>query len=501
MNTPQASVENSAAPVRAMHVLVTAAVIGIAGDALMRGGVLRLGFLLWMALLGVAVLAVDRSTFRTDHGRERAWLMGGALLAAFGLVWRDSPTMYAVDMLSVLCMGALTIWHGSGWRVQQLTVFEAFRAMALAVINTVGGAFGAVLQSRDERSNPTHSNLRARAITIGIVLAVPPLLIVTLLLVASDKVFDALVQSVVNFLAIDGIQHVVVAIVLAWIAAGWIRAALGNALRVPLPEAKTPALLFMSVGVGLYALVALLTVFFVTQLRVLFGGESFLMSTQGLTVAAYAREGFFQLILAAGIVLATLIAAEWLLSPDDARGRRQFRIAGALLLTLIGTLLISAATRMWLYVREFGLSEDRAFAYAVMLWVVAAIVIFAMTMLRGRADRFAPRTLAATAVWVALLNVTNLQAIVVNVNVARAAHGETFDAQYHATLSADALPSLAESASRLKPEDCKLLSDALQQAWTKRIANANVNGNDWRTLNLPLLRARSWHEAGVTLAC
>jgi hypothetical protein len=481
----------------AWRIFASAVIAGIAGDALMRGGMLRLGFTLWILTVATSALvlggwSLSAESHNATAGRERALLLGGTVAASLGLVWRDSLLLFRIDFASVLCMGALTIWHGSGGQLGKLTVLETIRAALLAVINSVGGAFGLMQQRQGERGIGAATG-RARAITVGIVLALPPLAIVTALLASSDVVFKAMLDSVLTFLEVEGFQHVVVALICGWLAAGWLRAALGHALRVPLPELRTPALPFLTVGVGLYALVAVLTAFMITQLRVLFGGERFLMATRGLTVANYARDGFFELILAAGVVLATLIVAEWLLSADVATARRQFRLAGSLLLALVFTLLASAATRMWLYVREFGLSTDRAFAWAVMLWVAIALAIFAATMLRGRTDRFAPMTLIATVAWVALLNVINLDAIVVRVNVARAQSGGTFDASYHAQLSADALPALLAAAPSLPEADCDALSAALKTAWSTRLADPADGGQDWRALNWTLWQARRWY--------
>ena len=58
-------------------------------------------------------------------------------------------------------------------------------------------------------------------------------------------------------------------------------------------------------------------------------------------------------------------------------------------------------------------------------------------------------TIVITAGWVAMMNLANPEAIVVRVNVARATAGETFDAKYHARLSADALPLLLKNTDRL----------------------------------------------------
>lgn len=461
--------------VPAWKILIAALVIGIVGDVLLRGGEFRLGFALWIAGVCVSVVAVGGRP-----GAERVLLLAGAVLAAFGLVWNDAPMLVTIDILSVLCMGALTIWHGTGRRIGELTVVESVRAGMLAVVNTLGGAAD-VLQRvrRDESGGDVAGPGRSRAILLGTVLALPPVIVVTALLASSDSVFERMLQRAI---AIDGLGHVLLVLVLAWMATGWLRSALGDPLAKSLLRVRSPGLPFVSIAVGLYALIALLTLFVATQLRVLFGGAEFLRVAEGLTVANYAREGFFQLILASAVVLGTLLAAEWLLAGDDTAGRRRYSVAGGILVTLVLALLVSSATRIWLYVSEFGLSVDRSYAVAGILGVLAVVIVLVSTTLRGRSDQFAPVTLLCTIGWVVMLNLVNLEARVVTVNMSRASQGLPFDAKYHAQLSADALPALLQGAPLLSAADCERLGVELREAWRLRLIG---DARDWRGWNLP----------------
>ncbi len=451
----------------------------------------RLGFALWIAAICVCV-----ATLGPRLSGERGLLLAGTALAPFGLVWRDAPMLYSIDMLSLLCIGALTIWHGSGRRIGELSIVEAARAGILAAINTGGGAAGLLQASGPPFSTEPTAQSRRRALVIGCVLAVPPFVVVAALLASSDQVFSGMLERLLSTMAIDGLRHLLVAIVLAWMVAGWLRAALGDAVGSSWLTVRSPGLPFPTVAVALYALIALLLLFVATQARVLFGGAEFLRVTEGLTVANYARDGFFQLVMAAGVVLGTLVMADWLLAADDAAGRRWYRVAGAMLLVLVATLLVSAAVRIWLYVGEFGLSIDRALASAAVVWVLAALVAFAATTLRGQSARFAPVTLYCTIGWVMGLNLINPEARVVNVNMSRAAHGLAFDAKYHAQLSADALPALLRGAHRLSLADCQKLGAELRDAWRIRLV---ADPQDWRSWNVPRFRLDERLSEG--LAC
>ncbi len=406
-------------------------------------------------------------------------------------------------MLALLCIGALTIWHGSGRRIGELSIVEAARAAFLAAINTIGGAAGLLQASGRQFSTEATAQIRRRAILIGCLLAAPPFAIVMTLLASSDAVFGRMLDRFVSTISAGGFGHLLVAALLAWMTAGWLRAALGDAVGASLFTVRSPGLPFPTVAVALYALIALLLLFVATQVRVLFGGAEFLRVTEGLTVANYAREGFFQLVLAAGVVLGALVMAEWLLSVEDAIGRRHYRIAGRILLFLVATLLVSAAVRIWLFVGQFGLSIDRTLASAAIFWVLAALLACVATTLRGRPAHFAPLTLYCTIGWVVVLSLINPEARVVDVNISRAVRGLPFDAKYHAGLSADAVPALLRGAHRLSPVDCESLVVAMRDAGRQRFERegAGTTGaagvcpargwlSDWRRVDLALNRSR-----------
>ncbi len=477
-------------------ILVAALALGVAGDGLLRGGTWRLGFALWIAGFIAVVFVIGG---RRTHAR--LLMLAGIALAAFGLVFRDAPMLYVIDLLSVLCMGAITLWYGSGGDLAHLTVIESVRIGIIAAVNTIGGGAAVVGENFAAHRGTAAARASARSLLLGAVIAVPPLVLVASLLASSDIVFDRMLQRVLTAVTSDGLTHLFVVVLLAWVAAGWLRAALGCSAATSVPQLRTPGLPFKSVAVGIYAMIALLSLFLVTQARVVFGGASFLRETAGLSVATYARAGFFQLIFAAVVVLVALAVAEWLMSGDDEPGHLHYTVAGAVLLALVSTLLVSAAVRIWLYVSEYGLSVDRSFASAGIVWVCGLLMAFALTTLRGRAAQFMPVALMVSSLWVATVNVVNPEAIVVRVNVARAVAGRPFDARYHALLSADALPVLISEAPRLSAFDCHLLDLALRDVWRARLVNPATRSTDWRSRDLPLVRVARWRATTDTALC
>ena len=495
---------------RTAPLLLAALGVGIAGDLLIPSDLWRTGFALWMAVVATAALGL-RARMRArptdapvtngaEEGRthrERTALILGAAIAAAGLAWRDAEMLLPIDILSTLCMGALVAWHGTGRRLHELTVVQSARAAVIGVVTLATGAPAAL------RDLATHSATRAklvrrlRSIAIGVVLAIPPLALVAGLLSESDQRFEAYIVELHRLLTTTAAQHLLTTACIAWLALGWLRSAMRDRVSTRVPEVRSPGLPFLTVSVGLIGLVALLALYLTTQAQVLFGGADHLLATVGLTPAEYARRGFFEMVVASGVVVATLVLADWLLR-DDETERRRFGVIGGVLVVEVAGLLLSAVARMRLYIGEFGLTEDRVLAVAIMALVAAALAVVLTTVPRGQSARFAPRMLGVTIGWVALLNVVNPEGIVVRTNLTRAAEGGTFDVAYHATLSGDAVAVLAEEAGRLPAPTCAALSTALTAHWAKRLAESS---GDWRSEGLSSRRARAWYAAGASLPC
>jgi hypothetical protein len=217
------------------------------------------------------------------------------------------------------------------------------------------------------------------------------------------------------------------------------------------------------------------------QVRTLFGGAAYVAATADMTIATYARDGFFELIVIAGIVLATLLVTDDVLDRTAESERRSFRMLGQVLVVLVGAVLASAVSRLSLYLQFYGLTDDRVFALAVLVWVAIILTWFALTVLRGQRARFAPGVLVLSVIWLGVFNAVNPERWVVETNLRRAERGMDFDVAYHARLSGDALPALLSGANRLAPPVAAALRAAVSAEWAKRAESRS----DWRMWSLP----------------
>jgi hypothetical protein len=284
----------------------------------------------------------------------------------------------------------------------------------------------------------------ARRIGKALLIAAPVLTVFTLLLAQADPVFG----SFFAFLKVDldvVISHIVVAGFFAWVVAGWLRRSLlarpgGGTPAIPVPLSLGAT----DVGLALGGLILLFAVFVAVQIGWLFGGEALVLRTTGLSYAEYARRGFFELTGVAVLLLPVLLGAQALIPASDVRTLRLYRRLAVPLLVLLGAIMFSAGARMSLYIRYYGISTDRLYATAFMIWLAIVFVWLALTVLRSRPRTFATGLVVSGFLVLFTLNALNPDALVARANLARGDGTRTgtagADLRYVASLGGDAVP-------------------------------------------------------------
>ncbi|EST38487.1 hypothetical protein N566_07265 [Streptomycetaceae bacterium MP113-05] len=197
----------------------------------------------------------------------------------------------------------------------------------------------------------------------------------------------------------------------------------------------------------LIVLIALFAVFNAVQLAVLLGGYDRVLAETGLTYAAYARQGFWQLLWATLLTLVVIaFALRW--AP---RGRRRDL---TLVRTVLGTLcvltllvVLSALRRMDLYVDAYGLTRLRISVAGAEMWLGLVIVLLMLACAAGvaghRSATWLPRAVTASAaLGVLVFGLISPDGLVAEQNVARYERTGKIDLRYLRRLSADAVPAL-----------------------------------------------------------
>jgi hypothetical protein len=500
----------------ARRILLGALLLGVLADPLLRTEPWGLGLPAWMAVFAAVSLSLARRHDRALSAERIGWL-AVALVFAAGLAWRDAGILLFFDLLAMLvALGLLAMSFGAmpvpGLALAR--VRDLVRAAFGTGLEVATGAVPLVLRDAELHAAPRPASAgRLGSIARALGITAPLLLVFTLLLTRADPIFGSFFR--LPDVELDVVlSHIVIAGFFGWVTAGWLRRALlvrpGELDTAPLPLPF--ALNATDVTLALGALNVLFAAFVVVQIGWLFGGEALVLRTTGLGYAEYARRGFFELTGVAALLLPVLLAAQALIPAPDARTIRRFRRLALSLVALLGVMLVSAAARMRLYIAYYGISADRLYATAFMIWLSIVFGWLVLTVLRARPRKFAAGMVLSGFAVLVTLNALNPDALVARANLARAEGGRAgaagADPVYLASLGGDAVPMLvsaliAPAGTSIEPAERCAAASRLLERWTgDRRERMTRTWTQWNAGRARALRAVRTHETELRqLAC
>ena len=450
--------------------------LGILADGLLRATPLGLNVLLWIAA-SIAVAAALVAWQRHDLRGGRAWLAVPVVVFGALLVWRDSHWLAALNLFAVGVATSLAVIRLPRVRIAAAGATEYVAAGLAAAWAAVSGAALTLFDEIAWSELPRGSRSKQIAeVARGLAIAVPLLLVFGALFVAADAVFEELARGLAPDDVGTPVAHAVVIAAGAWLTIGLLRRLLRPADEPAPFEGPRPGrgLGALEIGVALALLDLLFLLFVLVQLRYLFGGDARVEAETGLTYAEYARQGFFELVVVAALVLPVLLVADWALRRERPRHAVVFRVLAGVLVALLLVVMASALQRMRLYQRAYGLTELRVYATGFMLWLAVVVGWTSATVLRGRRERFAFGALVSGFAAILAMNALNPDALIARTNVERASTGAEIDLRYLEGLSDDAVPTLVAALPELDETVRRRLAANLL---------ARRSDDDWRTWN------------------
>jgi hypothetical protein len=445
--------------------MAAAFVSGALGDTLLRATPWGLNLFVWIAAL-IASVTVVLILYRIELDAGCKWLVIPLLFFAGAIAWRDSPVLKVLNLIGIVITLAMILMRSQTGKLLVAGVTDyAFSVLASLYCAFAGAGYliGGGIEWKEVPRDGWVKHLAP--VAKGLAIAFPVLLIFGGLLASADAVFSDLILRLFDWDIESLVVHCLLTAAIAWAVAGFLRGVLtGKEMKAI--NVERPGFLWLGVTetvIVLGLLDVLFLSFVVVQFRYFFGGAARIQSVAGLTYAEYARSGFFELVSVAALVLPLLLAAHWLLRKENARDERIFRVLAGIQIALLFVMIVSALQRMRLYQREYGLTELRVYTTVFMGWLAVIFVWFAMTVLRGRRERFAFGAVVTGFLAIGALLASNPDRLIARVNVEQAIAGRNFDATYAASLSADAVPELIASLPKLNhSQRCSLASRILQ---------------------------------------
>ncbi|WP_420643460.1 DUF4153 domain-containing protein [Candidatus Leptofilum sp.] len=440
-------------PLRApMRLVQTAVFLGIAADWLFYDRPLGISLLLFVGLV-LAGLWWNGRREAITLAKQNLWLLLPLLFFASMAALRTNSTLTTLNVLAVLCLLAYLAFFYAAGRVANLNLF-GYALLPLRVFgHSLALAAPVIRPSVQQMRRGENGRARLLPLFRGLLLALPILLVFTLLLSSADLIFADYVEELFSLDIFDRlgewIWRGILILFMSITFAGGLALALTRRVedeeqsRLERGLATLPS--HFSVGFietsTILVLVNMLFAAFVgIQFTYLFGGAAN-VTEAGYTFADYARRGFFELLTVAILTMLLVLGLNWLSRRESKRQIRLFNGLGSVLIGLVLVMLVSAWRRMALYEAAFGYTELRLIVYVCMAWLAITLVWFFLT-LWVRPDRFAIGALVAIMGFVATLNLINPDAFIARQNLARYEQTGDLDASYLASLSNDAVPEL-----------------------------------------------------------
>ena len=468
--------------------LLLALAAGVVGDLLLDGPAPGIN----VALMTAVVLGLGWVVRRRGRAPDPldAWLPIVALTLSLGIALRADPFVGLLDLAGAAAFTGASLAAFSGLAVTRrsisVIVMIAFSVTAKVIVGMVE-LIGAARP-------PTRRTPRAvppwiGAVTRGLFLAVPLVMILAVLFASADPIFrrdmDALLGLQIDLGDVPG--RVLVIIGLTWLVAGLLVVAAdglpaveGASLGAAAPS-QVASIRILGTTEALVVLVGVDLVvgqFVGLQLAYLFGGLDTLAAA-GMTYSSYARRGFFELVAAAALSGGILVALEYTVI---ARSRTYLALAGGLVaLTLV--VLASAALRLQLYQDAYGWTELRLYVAVSIVAMAATLATMAGFLLTDR-TRWLGHAMAVLGV-VALigLNVIAPPAFVAERNLERVIDPSlvppgghaSLDTDYLAVLPDDAIPAIVAALPRLASGDAARMRTQLLARQEELRSNAALS--------------------------
>ena len=397
-------------------------VVSVLGVSLTLWGGFKLGYTISLILLFVlcTVYLVDKNT------KIKLYAAACAVLSLLGSVVFSLSLNGAVNFfLSVVIFCLFAVWfdslNGSRSCSGDLGIIKNIFA------STFGNGFPFASQAvRSVFGNKKNNTLKT--VMLGILCAVPVLMVVFPLLISSDAAFEGLISSVFGNLGSAVLKLIL----------GSITAPLLVAYCFALKKNEKHNIASISIsGVSPVGLVSFLGAISFCYLTYLFSQLAYFMSAFGkilpeeYTVAQYARRGFFEMSVIAAINFVLVFLSLIIVKKNEGKAPLSVKLITAFISLFTIIIIGTAISKMVLYIGSFGMTCLRVLTSAFM--IILGITFLAL-IVRCFVKNVAVLKIAliSSAVVLVAIGYINLEKTIARYNVAAYQSGklETVDVEH-----------------------------------------------------------------------
>ncbi len=413
-----------------------------------------------IVLLVVATLGAGWLLRRPGRASDPvdAWLPIAAVAFAAFVAVRGDPLVASLDTLAAMVFVGASLVAISGLAVTRRSAAAIAGLGAWTLEAALVGTPRIVRAARV--ASPAQAGGWSRlgsgwwlSVGRGLLLGIPLAMIFAVLFASADPIFrrglDELFGLRIDLGGLGG--RLLFTLACAWFAAGVLsvgaigipameRASLGAAARSGM--VAPGRVLGTAEAIVILLVIDLVVGLFVgLQVAYLFGGLDTLIAA-GLTYSSYARRGFFELVAAACLAGAVVVALE-----TTVTRRTRVYLAGLLaLLALTAVVLVSATLRLRLYQDAYGWTELRLYVLVTIGALAAALAVMTALALTARMHWLGHGLVVIGVVALLGLNAVAPAAYVAARNVERAINPSLVPADGHVGLDSGYLGVLPDDA-------------------------------------------------------
>jgi len=470
-------------------------------------------FLFWghtpgvnFAIYVIVVLTTGIILLSSEGFRPAAWslaLLAPILFFAVMSFLRTEPfSVFLSVVLTLLLMAIFTVtFLGGRWILYALAdyVVRAFQLIGSVIIAGAAFAFSKPspqpgAESAAEGSENKSASRHVWPVVRGILIAIPIIAIFAALLSAADLVFAQRINSVIQLFSLEKLPEYILRgayiVILAYFLAGILLHASQKSHDETLYGLEKPLvpqfLGFTEATIILGSVIVLFAFFVIIQFQYFFGGQSNI-GVEGYTFSEYARRGFGELVLVAFFSLLLFHGLSTVVKRNTPTQRRVFTALGVGLVALVFVMLLSAYYRLTLYEEAYGFSRLRTYTHVFMIWLALLLLVVVILDLLQRQRTFALAALLALIGFSMSLILLNVDAFIANHNIQRAVDGQDLDVPYLASLSSDAVPTMADWFN--DPAVEPTIQDGVGASLACIKAEPSHRDTGWRSFNLSISRA------------
>lgn len=354
----------------------------------------------------------------------------GAIVGASGLIISlsiiiDGTFLTGLSFIYALAAGAYFVFSSSGNTLESGVSDLMLRDVLRAVLSYPFASFTNIFPALTGRLGKKTVKTSLHIVLGALAATIPACIIVKLL--SYDDGFTGILKSVFSFERFNvgsfiyfGIITVLAAMYIFGLYVSSVdRKGMGKLSAESVKEKTAARKRVPAAAVLAFAapMLAVYVVFFISQWKYFVSGFSGILP-DGTTYAEYARNGFFQLCAVAAINLVLTAMIDAFAERAGKAKDVSARVVSAVLAISSLVLLSTAAAKMALYVKMYGLTQTRVYAS----WFMAVLaVVFVLVIVKQLVPRFKliPISLACCVALYAVLAFSGVEGLIAKHNVDR----------------------------------------------------------------------------------